>query len=181
MWLRLPTIFQGADERFPWLAQTEASLRVHTVGTELSLNFLAGLLLCSPTAFTLVSRSIYPTLKMKTSVDFQRNTKRYIPEDNHSCDNLKSYILQRFVGSEFHAHPRRQPLLWQPEILHFTTFRGQWISCAIFVVSRSWGEYVDITGFRNLCSTTNIIFVIKYKRRILYILWHVCWKPETWR
>jgi hypothetical protein len=50
-------------------------------------------------AFTLVSCSAYfPTLKMEaicsseTSADFQRTTRRYIPEDithNHRCKNLK--------------------------------------------------------------------------------------------
>jgi hypothetical protein len=33
----------------------------------------------------------------ETSVDFQRITRRYIPEDiglhNHRCENLKSYII----------------------------------------------------------------------------------------
>jgi hypothetical protein len=59
--------------------------------------------LCLPPAFTLVSCSAYSsTLKMEavyyseTSVDFQRTTRRYIPEDgtlhNHRCKNLKSYI-----------------------------------------------------------------------------------------
>jgi hypothetical protein len=45
--------------------------------------------LCLPSAFTLVSFLAYsPTLKMEaicsfeTSVDFQRTTRRYIPEDN---------------------------------------------------------------------------------------------------
>jgi hypothetical protein len=52
---------------------------------------------------TLVSCSAYSsTLKMETicssetSVDFQRVTRRYIPEDktlhNHRCENLKSYF-----------------------------------------------------------------------------------------
>jgi hypothetical protein len=36
MWWRLPMIFQGANERFLWLAQTEVILHVHTVGMELS-------------------------------------------------------------------------------------------------------------------------------------------------
>jgi hypothetical protein len=35
-WWRLPTIFQGADERFPWFAQTEAILSVNIVGMELN-------------------------------------------------------------------------------------------------------------------------------------------------
>jgi hypothetical protein len=34
----------------------------------------------------------------ETSADFQRTTKRYIPEDstlyNHRCENLKSFIAQ---------------------------------------------------------------------------------------
>jgi hypothetical protein len=58
--------------------------------------------LCLPPAFTLVSCSAYsPTLKMEAicssemSVNFQRTTRRYIPEDstlhNHCCENLKSY------------------------------------------------------------------------------------------
>jgi hypothetical protein len=37
---RLPAIFQGVDERFPWLAETEAILPVHIVGMELNLNRL---------------------------------------------------------------------------------------------------------------------------------------------
>jgi hypothetical protein len=47
------------------------------------------LLLCLPPAFTLVSCSAYSsTLKMETiyssemSVEFQRTTRRYIPEDS---------------------------------------------------------------------------------------------------
>jgi hypothetical protein len=61
-------------------------------------------LLCLPPAFTLVSCLAYPSnLKMEatcssqTSVDFQRTTRRYIPEDrtlhNHRCENLKYYSL----------------------------------------------------------------------------------------
>jgi hypothetical protein len=57
-----------------------------------------------PPAFTLVfAQLIFSTLRMKvicsseTSVDTQRTTRRYIPEDsillNHCCENLKSYIL----------------------------------------------------------------------------------------
>jgi hypothetical protein len=37
---RLPAIFQGVDERFPLLAETEAILPVHIVGMELNLNRL---------------------------------------------------------------------------------------------------------------------------------------------
>jgi hypothetical protein len=59
--------------------------------------------LCLPPAFTLVSCSAYfLTLKMEaicsseTSVDSQRTTWHYIPEDgtlhNHCCENLESYI-----------------------------------------------------------------------------------------
>jgi hypothetical protein len=58
--------------------------------------------LCLPPALTLVSCSAYySTLKMEAicsseaSVDFQRTTRCYIPEDsilyNHRCENLKSY------------------------------------------------------------------------------------------
>jgi hypothetical protein len=57
-----------------------------------------------PPAFTLVSCSAYSALKMdvicssETLVDFQRTTRRYVPEcsalHNHCCENLKSYILQ---------------------------------------------------------------------------------------
>jgi hypothetical protein len=36
----------------------------------------------------------------ETSVDFQRTTRRYIPEDstlyNHRCEHLKSYIAMFF-------------------------------------------------------------------------------------
>jgi hypothetical protein len=41
--------------------------------------------------------TIYST---ETSVDFQRATRRYIPEDrtirNHRCENLKSHIRKVF-------------------------------------------------------------------------------------
>jgi hypothetical protein len=43
----------------------------------------------------------------ETSVNFQRTTRRYIPEDNilhnHRCENLKFYIRLCFVtpGSDF--------------------------------------------------------------------------------
>jgi hypothetical protein len=33
---RLPTTFQGADERFPWFAQAEAILHVYIVGMKLN-------------------------------------------------------------------------------------------------------------------------------------------------
>jgi hypothetical protein len=59
--------------------------------------------LCLTPAFTLVScPGYFSTLEMEaicsseTSVDFQRTTRGYIPEDstlyNHRCENLKSYI-----------------------------------------------------------------------------------------
>jgi hypothetical protein len=59
--------------------------------------------LCLPSDFTLVSCSPYfSTLKMvaicssETSVDSQRTTQHYIPEDgtlhNHCCENLKSFL-----------------------------------------------------------------------------------------
>jgi hypothetical protein len=61
------------------------------------------------TCFMLVSRLSYSSiLKMvatcssETSVDFQRTTQRYIPEDrtvhNHCCEKLKSYILTEDFG-----------------------------------------------------------------------------------
>jgi hypothetical protein len=56
-----------------------------------------------PPAFTLVSCLAYSILKKEmicsseTSVNFQRTTQRYIPEDrtlrNQCCENLKSYKL----------------------------------------------------------------------------------------
>jgi hypothetical protein len=66
------------------------------------------------TACHLISRwflaqFIFSTLKIKamcsseTSVDTQRTTRRYIPEDgtlhNHRCDNLKSYIIKSCLQS----------------------------------------------------------------------------------
>jgi hypothetical protein len=55
---------------------------------------------CLPPAFTLVSCSAYSALKLEAicssemSVDFQRATRRYIPEDrtshSHRCENLNS-------------------------------------------------------------------------------------------
>jgi hypothetical protein len=50
---------------------------------------------CSPSAFTLVSSTLKmeETCSSETSVDFQRTTWYYIPEDiilhNHLCENLK--------------------------------------------------------------------------------------------
>jgi hypothetical protein len=67
-------------------------------------------MLCLPPAFTLVSCSVWSsTLKMETiyssdtSVDFQRTTRRYIPENstlrNHRGEDLRSYTA---------LYPRRQ-------------------------------------------------------------------------
>jgi hypothetical protein len=43
------------------------------------------------------------TSSSETSVDFQRTTRRYIPEDgalhNHPCENLKFYIVWGIVNS----------------------------------------------------------------------------------
>jgi hypothetical protein len=62
---------------------------------------------CLPPAFTQISYAAYSsTLKIEaicspeTSIDFQRITQRYLPEDitlhNHNCENLKSYKLNLF-------------------------------------------------------------------------------------
>jgi hypothetical protein len=57
-------------------------------------------------AFTLVSYLAYSsTLKMEATCSFevtfheyfQRSTRHYIPEDNHHCENLKSYLIQESV------------------------------------------------------------------------------------
>jgi hypothetical protein len=67
------------------------------------------------TCFTLISCLAYsPILKMETayssetSVDFQQNTRRYIPEDiillNHSCENLKSY--KKFISIKWRGFYR---------------------------------------------------------------------------
>jgi hypothetical protein len=72
----------------------------------LAVSFL--LLASLPPALTLVSCSAYfSTLKMEairsseTSVDSQRTTWRYIPEDgtvlNYRCENLKSYKGATFI------------------------------------------------------------------------------------
>jgi hypothetical protein len=43
----------------------------------------------------------------ETTVDFQRNTRRYIPEDgtrhNHRCENLKSYTLHGYHNPDDHT------------------------------------------------------------------------------
>jgi hypothetical protein len=70
--------------------------------------------MCLPPAFTLVSSLAYSsTLKMKakcsseTSVDFQRTSRRYIPDDTtlHDlrCENLKSHTrsLLFFLSSQW--------------------------------------------------------------------------------
>jgi hypothetical protein len=61
----------------------------------------------------LVSCWVYSTLKMeaacssKTSVDFQRTTRRYITEygtlHNKRCENLKSYTAIMLLGSNNQA------------------------------------------------------------------------------
>jgi hypothetical protein len=74
-------------------------------------------------AFTLVSCSTYfSTLKMEatvyseTSVDSQRTTHYYIPEDgtlhNHCCENLKSYRLRWFFGWDFNMVQHIRIRLW---------------------------------------------------------------------
>jgi hypothetical protein len=49
------------------------------------------------------------TCSFETSVDFQRTTRRYIPEDstlhNHLCENLKSHILKVWVWSRNRFEP----------------------------------------------------------------------------
>jgi hypothetical protein len=67
--------------------------------------------LCWLPAFALLSCSAYSlTLEMeatcssKTSVEFQRTTRRYTPEDgtlhNHHCENLKSYMAWLSEGNQ---------------------------------------------------------------------------------
>jgi hypothetical protein len=70
-----------------------------------------------PLAFTLVSSSAYASaLKMEaiysseSSVDFQRATLSYIPEDstlhNHRCENLKPHtVLSKFVAEDEKTKP----------------------------------------------------------------------------
>jgi hypothetical protein len=65
-----------------------------------------------------------PTLKMEaicsseTSVDFQRITRRYIPEDstfhNHRCENLKSYI-------SFYLTTCRSTPLYEFDLVHMNS------------------------------------------------------------
>jgi hypothetical protein len=46
-------------------------------------------------AASTTEQMVVVTIPSETSVDFQRNTRRYIPEDgtlhDHRCENLKSY------------------------------------------------------------------------------------------
>jgi hypothetical protein len=48
------------------------------------------------------------TCSCETSVDFQRTTLRYIPEDrtlyNHCCENLKFYITLCFIKELMYGH-----------------------------------------------------------------------------
>jgi hypothetical protein len=70
-----------------------------------------------PTTFTQVSCSAYSSLRMKTicsfetSVDFQRTTRRYTPEDstlhNQSCENLKSYIVTNKIIQQIREFTHR--------------------------------------------------------------------------
>jgi hypothetical protein len=57
---------------------------------------------------------IEATCSYETSVDFQRTTRRYIPEDgtlhNHRCENLKSYELFSSLASKTsHGFSPRRP------------------------------------------------------------------------
>jgi hypothetical protein len=48
------------------------------------------------------------TFSFETSVDFQRTTRRNIPEDrtlqNHRCENLNSYIILYFVQDNYEVN-----------------------------------------------------------------------------
>jgi hypothetical protein len=55
---------------------------------------------CSAYSLTLQTEAIYSS---ETSVDTQRTTQRYIPEDGtlhkYRCENLKSYIMRSLIGT----------------------------------------------------------------------------------
>jgi hypothetical protein len=116
---------------------------------------------CFPPAFTLDFYLAYSlTLNMEaicsseTSVDFQRNTRRYNPEDitlhNHRCENLKSYILSRvkavtldgvglttgFIGfTHNYSVPTTVELHTR---LHFTVFSGNGSSACVPLHCLGW-------------------------------------------
>jgi hypothetical protein len=86
---------------------------------------------------TLVSCSAYfSTLKMEaiysseTSVDFQRTTRRYIPEDstlhNHRSENLKSYII---LINPFSLHKTNLVVI-------YSTLTGRWIHFGCLLIGR---------------------------------------------
>jgi hypothetical protein len=72
-----------------------------------------------------LAKLVFLTLKMKavcsseTSVDTQRTTRRYIPEDdtlhNHHCENLKSYIISAAFLLLFSLSLSRET--WTQELL----------------------------------------------------------------
>jgi hypothetical protein len=65
---------------------------------------------CFHAVFLLASSTLMmeATCSSETSVDFQRTTRRYIPEDrtlhNHWCENLKSYYIWNCLFLQ-HAYP----------------------------------------------------------------------------
>jgi hypothetical protein len=86
-----------------------------------------------PPALSLAYCSAYfSTLKMEaicsseTSVDFQRTTQRYIPEDstlhNHRCENLKSHSPHSFLGF---VHRLAFPTEHSVSELHLFSFSGE--------------------------------------------------------
>jgi hypothetical protein len=88
-------------------------------------------------AFTLVSCSAYSlTLEMEatysseTSVDFQRNTQPYIPEDrtlhDHRCENLNSY-KSRPCSVSIHRLAGRRKNTESPSVCRFPLHNYSWV------------------------------------------------------
>jgi hypothetical protein len=119
----------GLVERYQYFGRIRSLIVLHSSTPkmeETKSTVFWNITLCLPSAFTLVSCSAYfSTLKMEalcspeTSVDFQRTTRRYIPEDstlhNHRCENLtsmeetvSSWNMAQVLPDYTVSHPTKQ-------------------------------------------------------------------------
>jgi hypothetical protein len=126
------TIFHFTPYNLIYSQRLKKTLTVEEISR--ARNQRESLMLCLPPAFTLVSCSAYSsTLKKEaicsseTSVDFQRTTRLYIPEDStlhtHRSEDLKSYIESRpYI---VHVSSERVILCktkWSSKVLYSLTF-----------------------------------------------------------
>jgi hypothetical protein len=61
------------------------------------------------------------TFSSETSVEFQWATRRYVPENNHRCENLKSYKREWYTYlSSFY-----ELCTWQYRVMFFEDYYGE--------------------------------------------------------